>query len=640
MTGFNVGGRSGVAAAVGILLVAAVVAVTSPAAAQIGGGLFRIELDFDDPVAIALAFSRTAFQQSDEALLATTASFADAVASAALQRDASPLLLTDPDRLDDRVVDELRRLGADDVVILGGTTAISEDVEATLEQEGFDTSRVAGTSRLETSLAISREAGSLDGVLVLRAFGSEANPTAAFADALAAGAWAAANDYGVLLTESTRLSDPARQGLERYDHLPAFIVGGTAAISDEVEQTIRSIHPDVTRVAGTDRISTAIAIQQAADSPTGNVLLLDAADGNAWVAGFTASSFAAVTQTSVLLTNGDQLADATRDWLDVHRPTTIVCGPGITLPTCSDAGGGADPQPLGAGPTPTPLTRDHRVDSANICNSVYDAVPLDGALYPASMAFSHCNSDGAEVTFDIGRDYTRLVATIGPWDLADEGASYRWEVYLDGTFAEQLTTGIGDPAEVDLDVTGVQRVRFVAYADDGPYARVALGSPRLYTADTVDVYPAPDPLTPTVDTVFLDERERVQSGGICSSAAGAYSIGGQTFPRSRVARVCFDSGFEVYEIGRDFERFRTTVGIEDIERDDSFATVRIVGDGQLLATVQTAIGQTAPVDVDVTGVLRLRLEVDVSGQGTINVVWGTARLVVPDGADNAPPPVD
>ena len=58
----------------------------------------------EDPVALSVLASRRAFEDgtASGATLATTADFADATTGSALA-SAGPLLLTGPDRLDDRV---------------------------------------------------------------------------------------------------------------------------------------------------------------------------------------------------------------------------------------------------------------------------------------------------------------------------------------------------------------------------------------------------------------------------------------------------------------------------------------------------------------------------------------------------------
>jgi hypothetical protein len=64
-----------------------------------------------------------------------------------------------------------------------------------------------------------------------------------------------------------------------------------------------------------------------------------------------------------------------------------------------------------------------------------------------------------------------------------------------------------------------------------------------------------------------------------------------------------------YDLSRDWSRFSTTVGIEDGSSASSAVTFNVRLDGELAASSDVALGHPVPVDLDVTDVLRLRLEI-------------------------------
>jgi hypothetical protein len=128
--------------------------------------------------------------------LARSTDFADALAGTPLAVDLdAPVLLTAPTSLDQRVLAEIQRIlpAGGTVHLLGGTAALSAEVEDAIKAAGYQTVRVAGATRIETSIAI---AELLEPSTVLIATGFD------FPDALAAGAAAAAHDAAVLLTTS------------------------------------------------------------------------------------------------------------------------------------------------------------------------------------------------------------------------------------------------------------------------------------------------------------------------------------------------------------------------------------------------------------------------------------------------------
>lgn len=155
--------------------------------------------------------------------------FADALAGGplAVDRDA-PLLITDPDRLRAEVAAEVDRVLPDGgtVYLLGGTAALSPEVEDELQQAGYDTVRVAGADRHETAVAIADALG--NPALVLIATG------ATFPDALAASAAASANGGAVLLTPTDDLDDRVAEYLCGGAVTDLLIYGGSAAVTDDV----------------------------------------------------------------------------------------------------------------------------------------------------------------------------------------------------------------------------------------------------------------------------------------------------------------------------------------------------------------------------------------------------------------------
>ncbi|MEE8603169.1 glycoside hydrolase family 9 protein [Euzebya tangerina] len=265
----------------------------------------------------------------DEVLLASAEVFADALASGPLQGD-SPLLLTDPDELPDVVLAELNRLGPATVRILGGVDAVSADVQAAVEAAGFAVERSAGPTRLETAVAVAAEVGD-DEVdpLITRAYAGTTDATQAFADALAAGGWAAADAAPVLLTESDRLSTTTADALE--DAADTVLIGGTdaltAAVADEVE-AVTGAAPG--RVAGATRFDTAAAVSIARGfetrAPT-TIILIEGQTDTGWAAGFVAARSAALFDAPIVLANGDTLPDATEQVLAgaADREITVIC---------------------------------------------------------------------------------------------------------------------------------------------------------------------------------------------------------------------------------------------------------------------------------------------------------------------------
>ncbi len=160
---------------------------------------------------------------------------------AAFQGD--PILLVNRDRLPQETIDAMADLGIADVVITGGTAAVSTAVSDAIDAEVGDVSRLAGDTRYETSLAVYQAqvaAGMSPSTLTL-ATGRD------WPDALAAGpvSGAAGTTFAVI---------DGAGGADTLDELLAAnadairrirLIGDTAAISAEVEaQIVEAFAPE------------------------------------------------------------------------------------------------------------------------------------------------------------------------------------------------------------------------------------------------------------------------------------------------------------------------------------------------------------------------------------------------------------
>ncbi|HEX9766422.1 MAG TPA: cell wall-binding repeat-containing protein [Nitriliruptorales bacterium] len=200
----------------------------------------------------------------DTIVLASGVSYADALAGAPLaaQLDA-PVLLTAPDELPGIVAATVNDLGATQAVILGGVAAVSQAVEDALvaqtsvTAEGVD--RIAGENRFDTAAMIAQRVGG-DDVYVVQ--GIDSDPNRGWPDALAVAPLAAFQGRAVLLTATDELPSQTSDALA--GKASATVVGGPAAISDDVEAAIDEQVEAVSRVFGETRYGTALALSRLA----------------------------------------------------------------------------------------------------------------------------------------------------------------------------------------------------------------------------------------------------------------------------------------------------------------------------------------------------------------------------------------
>lgn len=149
-------------------------------------------------------------------------------------QDGAPLLLTSPNRLPHATIGALERLRPNRIVILGGTGAVSTDVEAALTSFAKVT-RLAGTNRYETAARIAAAKFPKSASSVVLATGSE------FPDALAGGAAASTIPAPLLLTKPKSIPAATRAQIDRLSPDQVVVLGGTSAISKRVTDDIATI---------------------------------------------------------------------------------------------------------------------------------------------------------------------------------------------------------------------------------------------------------------------------------------------------------------------------------------------------------------------------------------------------------------
>ncbi len=222
-----------------------------------------------DRVATAVAVAET-FAQADTVVLASSRAFPDALAGGALATDAgAPMLLTPPEELAAPVAEAIAALGASEVVVLGGTEALSAEVEqAAAELEGVDdVRRIDGPDRFATAAAIADELEPTVGEVVLALGQHTTDEDRAWPDAVASGALLATDDVRpLLLTRADELPEATLEVLTDLEpeRVRVLLLGGTAAVGDEVERALVALGFEVERLAGRDRWETSVKVLGAA----------------------------------------------------------------------------------------------------------------------------------------------------------------------------------------------------------------------------------------------------------------------------------------------------------------------------------------------------------------------------------------
>ena len=121
----------------------------------------RIGATATDTVSTAIEISQAHFDDGigGPVIICTADNWPDSLASTPLAHALNcPILLVHKNRVDPAVIDELNRLDAENVIIVGGTASVSLNDEFALRAAGFPiVRRLAGADRYGTSVAIAQE---------------------------------------------------------------------------------------------------------------------------------------------------------------------------------------------------------------------------------------------------------------------------------------------------------------------------------------------------------------------------------------------------------------------------------------------------------------------------------------------------
>ena len=234
-----------------------------------------------------------------------------------------PLLLTRQTRLPSAVAAELARLEPKSIVILGGVSAVSHDVETALRTYTSSVERWSGPNRYATSAAISSK-NFAPGVATAYIASGERFP-----DALTGAPVAGMQDAPLLLTSQTSLPSPVAAELARLKPKSIVILGGVSAVSRDVETALAKYTASApTRLSGSDRYATSAEISAENFAP--GVATVYVASGERFPDALSAAPVAGMQEVPLLLTRQTSLPSPVAAELARLKPRKIVILGGVT----------------------------------------------------------------------------------------------------------------------------------------------------------------------------------------------------------------------------------------------------------------------------------------------------------------------
>ena len=202
-----------------------------------------------DRIQTSVEVSKKYYESAETVIIANYEKFADSLSASALSKALkAPILLVKKDQLDSVVAQEIKRLGAKNVVVIGGEQSVDE---AKNSLSKYNVQTIAGSDRYETSAKIAQEIIKRTGTTQAVIASGET-----FADALTVAPLANKNNMPILLVQPNNIPKATQEVLKQIEEV--IIVGGEKTISKEVENKL----PNPTRIAGANRYETAKKIYE------------------------------------------------------------------------------------------------------------------------------------------------------------------------------------------------------------------------------------------------------------------------------------------------------------------------------------------------------------------------------------------
>ena len=279
--------------------------------------------------ATAAAISQGEFAKgaATTVVLANGTKFADALAGATLAKAYNAqILLTDANSLPADTLNEIKRLGAKNVIVLGGSGSVSAAVQQALISNGLTVTVVKGSSRFATAVEIAKQTQKQTGKTPTEIFFVSSEK---FADALSVSAVAATNGSPIIYLPKTGSIDSVTASYlasMKGKIKKAYVIGGSGVISADVMTVAAKAlglkaDSTVIRVKGQTKYETCIAVNQKfAGVLTGKAICV--ATGENFPDALAGGVFAAINKAPLFLAHGS-LSSEQKSYLKSKAPDTI-----------------------------------------------------------------------------------------------------------------------------------------------------------------------------------------------------------------------------------------------------------------------------------------------------------------------------
>lgn len=259
-------------------------------------------------------------------VIASGNNFPDALSGSSLAKKLdAPLLIVNSNPQSssatiDYVIDHLLKNGH--IYILGGEGTISNEFIDKFKQLGYSNSniiRIGGKDRFETSALIASYVNNTIGTPVVICTGDN------FPDSLSISGVAASKGWPILLASGSTIDPSVINYLTSYKPSNVYIIGGTGAVSKDIETSIQNLLQldanNIVRYGGSNRYETSVIVNDAFINNPSNIVI---SSGINFPDALSGSIYAAISNAPMLLADNNAVKSA-QNYVDMqsHNVSSI-----------------------------------------------------------------------------------------------------------------------------------------------------------------------------------------------------------------------------------------------------------------------------------------------------------------------------
>ncbi|XKH50521.1 cell wall-binding repeat-containing protein [Chryseomicrobium palamuruense] len=186
-----------------------------------------------------------------------------------------------------------------------------------LQQINNEDLRISGPDRYATAIKIAQDGWKNGADTVVLARGD------LFADALSGVPLAKKENAPILLSRSKSLNQATKDEIKRLKPNKIILLGSVSALSQEIENELKSMNITIKRIKGSDRYETSLNIAKELNTGTSKAII---ATGQNFPDALSIAPYAAIHEYPIILTKPSSLTTNTKSFLSTFSSTLIVGG--------------------------------------------------------------------------------------------------------------------------------------------------------------------------------------------------------------------------------------------------------------------------------------------------------------------------